>query len=482
MSKPFMFALKLLLVSVVSSVTAFTPLRAHEVQPIIMDVALSEDRIEITADWMIEAAVSGLDLAELTNTTDAENDDEYDRLRALPPDEFAAAIREAWPGIAARFVLNAGETGIIPELVDVAVPEVGNLELARTSRLTLSAVLPADNTPIVLGLTPDLGPLVVRQRDVEDGYAAFLTPGSLSAAIPRTGGSEQSAGAAFVDYVGVGFDHIVPQGLDHILFVLGLFFLSLRLGPLMWQVTAFTLAHTVTLALGALDIIRLPAEIVEPIIAASIVYVGIENVLMRKMAPWRPIVVFCFGLLHGLGFAAVLQDFGLGADNFVAKLIGFNVGVEVGQLAVIAAAWLALAAFFGRYGWYHRRIGAPVSIAIAIIAAFWVLERTGTIDVDGPWSLFSALTEGGFAPLLTLLVAGGIAALLTAIEMFAIEQDWFRDLAGMATSFVLFLGIVATFTSGAFLFTLLLTAIWVLCLKLQALGGPFEPAPEADTA
>lgn len=480
--KPFVFALKLLFVCAVSSLAAVTPLRAHEVQPIILDVTLSEDRIEIVADWMIEAAVAELDLEALTNTTEAENDDEYDRLRALPPEEMAAAIEDAWPGIAAKFKLNAGDAAVSPELGEVMVPEVGNLELARISRLRLSAALPAGGAPVVLGLTPDLGPLVIRQRGVENGYAAFLTPGSLSDPIPRSGGSEQSAGEAFVDYISVGFDHIVPQGLDHILFVLGLFFLSLRLGSLLWQVTAFTLAHTVTLALGALDIIRLPAEVVEPIIAASIVYVGIENVLMRKMAPWRPIVVFCFGLLHGLGFAAVLQDFGLGADHFVPKLVGFNIGVEIGQLAVIAAAWLALAAFFGRYGWYHRRIGAPVSIAIAVIAAFWVLERTGTIDVDGPWSLFSALTEGGFAPLLTLLVAGGIAAVLTALEMFATEQDWFRDLAGMVTSFVLFLGIVATFTSGAYVMTLVLTAVWVLCLKLQSLGGPFEPAIEADPA
>lgn len=482
MTKPFSFALNLLLVCLVSSLATLTPLRAHEVQPTIMDVTLSEDRIEIVADWMIEAAVSGLDLTALTNTTDAENDDEYDRLRALPPEELAAATEAAWPDIAERFALTSGETALVPELVDVRVPEVGNLEVARISRLTLSAALPAGGDPVVLGLSSDLGPIVVRQRGVENGYAAFLTPGSLSDPIPRSGGSTQTAGEAFVDYIAVGFDHIVPQGLDHILFVLGLFFLSLRLGPLLWQVTAFTLAHTVTLALGALDIIRLPAEIVEPIIAASIVYVGIENVLMRKMAPWRPIVVFCFGLLHGLGFAAVLQDFGLGADHFVPKLIGFNIGVEVGQLAVIAAAWLALAAFFGRYGWYHRRIGAPVSIAIALIAAFWVLERTGTISVDGPWSLFSALTEGGFAPLMTVLVVSGIATLLTAIEMFAIEQDWFRDFAGMATSFALFLGVVATFTSGGYVLTAVLTVVWVICLKLQSLGGPYEPAENVEMA
>ncbi len=439
-----------------------------------MDVRVSPERVEIKAEWMIEAAVAGLDLANLEDTSGADNDDEYDRLRALEPDALAEAIRAAWPTISAQFVLNAGDTGVVPELVDVDIPEVGNTEIARISTLTLAATLPEGDAPIVIGWTPELGALVVRQIGVEDGYADFLTPGSLSDPIPRTGSADQSAWAAFVNYIGVGFDHIVPQGLDHILFVLGLFFLSLHLRPLLWQITAFTLAHTVTLALGALDIIRLPANIVEPLIAASIVYVGIENLFLRRMPPWRPVVVFCFGLLHGLGFAAVLQDFGLGSSHFVPKLIGFNVGVEIGQLAVIAAAWIALAAFFGRFAWYHRRIGAPVSVAIAVIAAFWVLERTGTIGTDGPWSLFSALTEGGFSPMVATLVTGGIAAILTAAVMFLVEADLLREAAGVLTSFVLFLGIVATFTSGAFELTFVLTALWVLCLRLQSLGGPVE--------
>ena len=226
-----------------------------------------------------------------------------------------------------------------------------------------------------------------------------------------------------------------------------------------------------------MDIIRLPGDIVEPIIAASIVYVGIENVFMRKLAPWRPAVVFGFGLLHGLGFASVLQEFGLGGDNFVAKLIGFNVGVEVGQLAVIAAAWIAFALLFGRNDWYHRRIAAPVSIGISVIAAFWVLERTGTISTDGPWGLFSALTEGGFAPITVLIVASVVAGVLTALVLLLITADGFRDLAAMATSFVLFLCLIAAFTSGAWIISFVIAAIWVLALRLQSLGGP-EPMGE----
>jgi len=164
--------------------------------------------------------------------------------------------------------------------------------------------------------------------------------------------------------------------LDHILFVLGLFFLSTRLAPLLWQVTAFTAAHTVTLALGMLGYVTVPASIVEPLIAASIVYAGVENVLSRGLSPWRPAVVFVFGLLHGLGFASVLGDIGLNPSQFVTGLIGFNVGVELGQLTVLALAFLAVGLWFRNKPWYRARISNPASIAIALVGAFWVVERT----------------------------------------------------------------------------------------------------------
>ena len=469
--------LRVILAVLLSTLLSVTALRAHEVQPGVMDIEIGDGQMTAFIEWTIEAPVAGVDLENIEDTDASENEDEYLRLRALPPAEMEAAFRAAWPGLAEKLTFLSGETPLTPELTDVSVPEVGNIELLRTSTIALSVALPEGTETVSIGWTKDLGALIVRQRTVENGYAAFLTPGQMSDPIPLQGGVEQNFFEALVSYIGVGFDHIVPQGLDHILFVLGLFFLALQVRPLLWQITAFTLAHTVTLALGAMEIISISPDIVEPLIAASIVYVGVENVLLRKMAPWRPVVVFCFGLLHGLGFASVLKDFGLGADNFVAKLIGFNVGVEVGQLAVIAAAFLTFALMFGRYDWYHRRIGAPVSIAIAVIAAFWVLERTGTIEPTGPWSLFSALTEGGFAPYTILIAAAAIAGVLTALVLLVITADGFRDVAGMATSFACFMALVAAFTSGAWIISAAIAAIWVFALRIQALGGP---EPEGD--
>ena len=129
-------------------------------------------------------------------------------------------------------------------------------------------------------------------------------------------------------FIKAGFEHIIPQGLDHILFVLGLFFSTLKLRSLILQVTAFTFAHSITLALAALGFVKLQLSVVEPLIFLSIVWVAFENTFFKKTTKWRPLVVFTFGLLHGLGFATLLTQYGLPKDNFISLLLAFNVGVE----------------------------------------------------------------------------------------------------------------------------------------------------------
>ncbi len=180
--------------------------------------------------------------------------------------------------------------------------------------------------------------------------------------------------ATLLDYVRLGFLHIIPAGVDHMLFVLGLFLLSSRLRPLLLQVSAFTVAHTVTLALSALGFIQLTPAIVEPLIALSIAYVGIENAITDQLRGWRTLLVFAFGLLHGLGFAGVLGNIGLPAGQVMVALIGFNIGVELGQLAMIGAAILILGRFRTR-SWYRRRIAVPTSLAIAATGLFWFVTR-----------------------------------------------------------------------------------------------------------
>ncbi|VAW72757.1 Membrane protein, partial [hydrothermal vent metagenome] len=178
-----------------------------------------------------------------------------------------------------------------------------------------------------------------------------------------------------LDYMLAGFAHIIPQGLDHILFILGIFLLSTRLKPLAWQATMFTLAHSITLSLSMFNIISLPASIVEPLIALSIAYIGLENIFAHKLNTSRLALVFAFGLLHGLGFASVLADFGMPQHAYASALIGFNLGVEVGQLAILSGAYFAITIWFKNKQHFHNYITVPGSIFIAMTGLYWAWDR-----------------------------------------------------------------------------------------------------------
>jgi hypothetical protein len=185
----------------------------------------------------------------------------------------------------------------------------------------------------------------------------------------------QPTQAVFSYYLPLGFAHILPDGLDHILFIVGLYLLSPRLKDVIWQATAFTVAHTVTLILSMKNWIVAPPDLIEPIIALSIAFVAIENMLTRSLKPWRIGLVFLFGLIHGMGFASALNEIGLPRDAFFTALITFNIGVELGQIAVIIGCWFLFGKWFSSETWYRRRLVIPISIVIAALAIFWTVER-----------------------------------------------------------------------------------------------------------
>jgi hypothetical protein len=274
----------------------------------------------------------------------------------LPPSVPSAALRSSVPSVA----------------LGSSVPSVA-LAVFR-----LQGTMPRDATRLrwLYGLVADPYPLEIRQpdgsstvewiegtnwSDVIDLSKSFTRPTRLE--IAR-------------QYLWLGYTHILPKGLDHILFVLGIFLLSPRWKTMLLQVTAFTVAHSITLGLSIYGILSLPSRIVEPLIALSIAYVAIENLVTRELKPWRLALVFMFGLLHGLGFAGVLRELGLPRDEFLTALLTFNLGVEGGQLTVIAAALLAVAPFMKK-GWYRQRVVIPASIAIAAIGLYWTLVRVG---------------------------------------------------------------------------------------------------------
>jgi uncharacterized membrane protein len=177
-------------------------------------------------------------------------------------------------------------------------------------------------------------------------------------------------------YGKLGIEHIIPFGADHILFVISLCLISTRIKTILWQATAFTLAHSVTLALSMKNIIMAPSAIVEPVIALTILFVAVENILLRKLKPWRIAIVFMFGLIHGMGFANALNETGLPRNQFYTSIISFNAGVEIGQAIIIALFFSLVVIPFGKKPGYFKRVVVPASSLIALVAGYWVVKRT----------------------------------------------------------------------------------------------------------
>lgn len=348
---------------------------AHELNPTIADLSVENGQVQLQLRLNAEAFLAGIDLDSLQDTDEASEAARYDALQAQNGTEVAKAFAANVDSFLKGLSLQIDGAEIALDLTQIQTPALSIPDVARLSLAIFTADMSQGAQDLTLSWGAGYGDMVLRQQGVEDPYTGFLKGGDTSPPIAFGGGSAQTAWQAFASYIPVGFDHILPKGLDHILFVLGLFFLSLKLGAMLWQVSAFTLAHTVTLALGALGWVTVPASIVEPLIAASIVYVGVENILSKGISRWRPVVVFGFGLLHGLGFASVLGDFGLPAGQFIPALLGFNIGVELGQLTVIAMAFLLVGMWFGQKPWYRKAIANPISGVIALVGLYWFIER-----------------------------------------------------------------------------------------------------------
>ena len=411
--------------------TVASPARAHEVVPAIASMEREGDALSFDIRMNLETVLAGIDQSEVTDTNDAPEAETYDTLRALPPEDLAQRFEAFWPDFARMVDVQAGGERLPLELSDISVEDTPNEELPRVAHVTFTADLPAGAEAVSVGWDRSLGVLVLRQEGVEAPYDGYLDPGDRSPEIALGGGDQAGGWATFFGYIPVGLDHIVPLGLDHILFVLGLFFLSAHWRPLVWQVSAFTAAHTVTLALTALGYISLPGSIVEPLIALSIVYVAFENIFTDGLNPWRPFIVFGFGLLHGMGFASVLAEFGLPQSSFVPALLGFNVGVELGQLLVIAVAFLCVwrAIENSKSGeseplWTAAYLGAMVlTIALLIPLNAWVPDMMGDL-----------------IPI--LVVIAGLFG-LSAVSCIVPRFDGYREIVAMPASVAI--GIMATY-------------------------------------
>jgi len=322
-----------------------------------------------------------LDALALGRSQDTEDEQLVFALKQLNPNEFQNTIDRLENFFQRRVrVRFSGK----PEPFSVTFPDYGT-----------AAALDAD-IPTMLGLTARLkGAIPPDAKDVEFFASRSFSDVHLSVVdetnktttqsiVERGARSEpielgarvQDQSAIYIQsqFFGMGLRHIIPDGTDHILFVLGLFFLSTAIKSLIIQITAFTVAHALTLALATFGLINLPTFIIEPLIAISIAYIAVENIFLSRVTGRRALVVFSFGLLHGLGFASVLTELMLPSNELVFSLIGFNLGIEFGQLIVIGAAWLTVGQFRHRK-WYRSRVVIPASVFIALIAGVWIVER-----------------------------------------------------------------------------------------------------------
>lgn len=345
-------------------------------------LAFTQATLILLPDGRFEAEIIyDLDALALGAPIDTDDAELTAALEGLPPDEFAARVarlrrlferrvRVRFDGEPAAFDVAFPDHGA-PRAAEDAIPTV----LGLTARLT--GAVPAGAGAVEFFASRAFGEVHLAIVDAARGVEArsVLEPGARSEPLELAGPvTPPGVREVAARYLGLGFVHIVPAGADHVLFVLGLFLLNARLRPLIWQVTAFTAAHAVTLTAATLGVVALPARLVEPLIALSVAYVGIENALVDRLTRWRPAVVFGFGLLHGLGFAGVLGALGLPEQERLLALMAFNAGIELGQLAVIAAAALSFG-WFRSKRWYRRRLAVPASAGIAAVGLAWAVER-----------------------------------------------------------------------------------------------------------
>ena len=369
--------------AVLAAALSPAPAAADVVRPALVEISVDTRgvyRVEIRAS--IEALLTGIN-AQYQNTQDSPMAEAYDALRVMQAATLArewARFKDAFAGrIELRF---DGERAALT-VAETKIPPPGYTKVPRISVITLRGTAPRSAETLDWYYPAAFGDHAVRVRQVDEARQQWhwspwqwIRNDSRSAPFSLTEVFTQRPWHKTVwVYLIAGFYHIVPLGLDHILFVLGVFLFSAKWRPLLWQVTMFTVAHTITLGLAMAGYIRLPANIVEPLIALSIAYIGIENIRRKRLSNSRLLLVFAFGLLHGMGFAEALRQFGMPREAFFTALVSFNIGVELGQLAVIAVAFAVVGVWGRGRPWYRPCVVLPGSAAIALAGLYWTYAR-----------------------------------------------------------------------------------------------------------
>ena len=354
--------------------------KADVVKPALVEVSIFKDKtIQVEIDLSLEAAMTGIG-TQYKNTQDAPNSDEYDVLRALEPEALRQKFSHFEQDFMQSFALKVNQKPQPLMLSHVDIDIVGYKQRPRKSVLTYTGKLQAWPKTITWQYDQIYGDNALRWQVYQvDEYNwsqwQWLRDGEVSEIIDINHPEPLSKLERFSQFVGIGFDHVIPLGWDHILFIVGMALSSLLWRKLLVLVSLFTLAHTLTLGLAMYGLVEISPQIIEPLIAFSIAYVAIENLIIQQSMIRQSLVIFFFGLIHGLGFATMLKEFEMTQDSFLTTLIGFNVGVEIAQVAIVLAV-VAILLLMRKFSLNYRRLAIiPTSIIISIVGIWWGIER-----------------------------------------------------------------------------------------------------------
>lgn len=356
---------------------------ADVVKPALVEISIFADNtISVVIDLSLEAAMTNIG-TQYKNTKNSPNAAEYDELRNLNPENLRQRFLRFAPQFLSsiRLLVN-GKTQDLT-LKSIKSDIKGYTKRPRKTILTYIAQPEDWAKTIQWQYAKVYGDSALRYQIVKkDQYNwsgwRWLRNGASSGTIDISLDSPNSTPTMLQtlgQFIGIGFDHVIPLGWDHILFIVGMALSSLLWRKLLLLVTTFTLAHTLTLALAMAGVVEISPRITEPLIAFSIAYVAIENLLPRQSIKRKSIIVFLFGLIHGLGFAAMLKSFAMSADNFAITLIGFNIGVELAQIVLVFSVVTVLLLLKGRGLNYQKLMIIPVSILISLLGIYWGVER-----------------------------------------------------------------------------------------------------------
>ena len=353
--------------AVLCSLLPFHQAAAHDPGLSSVTIRLQATSLEATLTLAVKDAAQLADL-----------DQDHDGV--VTPAEFARGRQQLEAFAAAQLVVATDDSSVRPESIRSRLDQNNNVELIVDFSTTdfsdleiqsrLIAFLPPGHREY-LEVKNSSGRMVAERLLSADHATARVTVGNSAVA---TGGTVRS----FADFLGLGVKHILT-GYDHLLFLFGLLVVTRSLLSSVKIITCFTIAHSITLAVATCSHVQVPSRIVEPLIAATIVYVGAENLFRGDNPKGRQLLTFAFGLIHGLGFASVLREMGVGsrAGGLALPLFSFNLGVELGQIMIAAAALPIIWALWARPAFVLRWAPACSAIIVAL-GSFWFIERVWT--------------------------------------------------------------------------------------------------------